>query len=65
MVVPNLIKWKAINKEREKKNASINQVVRWKVLTFNDAFSTIRSLGNLQLKKDVTLMKLYKELHIF
>ena len=30
--------WKEFNKEREKKNCSINQVMRGKGITFNDIF---------------------------
>ena len=52
-VEENIIWWKAINKERE--NASINQVIRWKTIAFNGVSLTVRSFRNLWCKKGVTL----------
>ena len=46
-VEENIIWWKAINKERERINASINEVISWKIIAFNDFFLIVRSLKNL------------------
>ena len=52
-VEENIIGWKVINKERE--NASINQVIKWKTIAFNSVFLTVGSLRNLQCTKRVSL----------
>ena len=48
-------KWKAIIKGEREKYCGINYIIRWKVIAFNDIFSTIRSFRNLWCKKGVTL----------
>ena len=56
-VEENIIWWKAINREREREreNASINYVIRWKTIAFKGIFLTTRSLINLWCKKCVNL----------